>query len=57
MTELERVNKFATLADDLFGILDGAMLTNGLNSGNIIFIQQSMGMENYLLYLHNSLYS
>ena len=30
MTELERVNKFATLADDLFGILDGAMLTNGL---------------------------
>ena len=30
MTELERINKFATLADDLFGILDGAMLTNGL---------------------------
>ena len=30
MTELERVNKFATLADNLFGILDGATLTNGL---------------------------
>ena len=30
MTELERVNKFATLADDLFGVLDGAMLTNSL---------------------------
>ena len=30
MTELERINKFATLADNLFGILDGATLTNGL---------------------------
>lgn len=30
MTELERVNKFATLTDNLFGILDGATLTNGL---------------------------
>jgi hypothetical protein len=30
MTETERINKFATLADDLFGILDGAMLTHKL---------------------------
>lgn len=30
MTEIERINKFAILADDLFGILDGTMLTNQL---------------------------
>lgn len=30
MTEQERKNKFAFFADGLFGILDGAMLTNGL---------------------------
>ena len=30
MTEIERINKFATLVDDLFGILDGAWLTNQL---------------------------
>lgn len=36
MTELERINKFATLADDLFGILDGAMLTNGLDRKSVV---------------------
>ena len=30
MTEIERNNKFATIVDDLFGILDGAWLTNQL---------------------------